>query len=139
MGTGQKYDRDIWLQILEELIMRFKAFVKEDFTCDKDPFIETESSTFSLWLWSNLARPTPLSVSWSCVMAGNPVDGGRFVVTCDLFMFHDHSRKRLCTTDNLSYVQFDFDFENDPVGSWKSNDWIEDEWDEWTDISYPHE
>jgi hypothetical protein len=142
-GSGQLHDDASWREIVESLLADFRHFLSADFEIDCDLTVDAVVSAFQVWIWSKSAPTTPLSVSWSAVLAGSPVgdphSNDSFVVTIDLFLFHEAGRKRLISSDGLSFLLFSFDRQASEQGRWRFRGWQKDEWGEWDSLVFPGE
>jgi hypothetical protein len=137
-GSGQTNDEAAWREIIDSLLAEFRDLLSADFEIDPDLKIDPARSQFHVWIWSKPAPIAPLSVTWSALLAGSPVgdadSNDSFVVTVDLFLFHEAGKRRLYTYDGLHFLQFVFDRQTAEQGGWRSLGWQKDEWGEWENL-----
>lgn len=140
-GSGEKHDETVWRAIIDDLLAEFRDCLSQDFTRDADVNVDSTESTFRTWIWSKSLVNSPVSVSWSGILAGSPIGDPQsreaFVVTIDVFLFHEMGQKRLFTNDGLQYLLFSFDRKSQACGAWRALGWQKDEWGEWKDLVFP--
>jgi hypothetical protein len=140
-GLGQNYDETTWRKIVEALLADLRHFLSADFEVDSDLSIDQLASTFNIWIWSKTSLPSPVSVSWSAVLSGSPIgdpsSNDSFVVTVDLFLFHELGKKRLYSNDGLHFLRFAFTRSATEHGTWHFLGWKKDEWGEWVSLVFP--
>jgi hypothetical protein len=140
-GSGEIFDEETWRSVVEALLDDFGGLLTADFERDPELRINPLASSFSRWIWSNAARVSPVSIGWSAVLAGSPIGDPKtdhsFVVTIDLFLFHESGQERLYTSDGLHFLQFVFDRRAEEQGKWRFLGWQKDEWGEWENLNSP--